>query len=171
MNDSLKSRLFVFGQFALLALLIVWPEDRKGFGSLDVLFELVAFLAFVGGVVLVIAAIRQLFTFSIPKLTGTTKEKNLKALRIVMPKPMDDAKLVTTGIFRTVRHPIYSGLIMIGYGIGIGNGPVPQLFFAIGLHAVLRYKSELEEKFLSEKFAEYSDYIARTNRFFPKADD
>lgn len=171
MNDSLKSRLFVFGQFALLVLLIVWPEDSKGFGSLDLLFEFVAFLCFVGGLVLVIAAIRQLFTFSIPKLSGSTKEKNLKALRIVMPKPMDDAKLITTGVFKTIRHPIYSGLILIGYGIGIGNGPIPQLLFAIGLHVVLRYKSQLEEKYLAEKFEEYSDYVSRTNRFFPKADD
>ena len=171
MNDSLKSRLFVFGQFALLVLLIVWPEDGSGFGLLDVLFELIAFLFFVGGVVLVFTAIRQLFKFSIPKLSGSTKDKNLMALRIVWPKPMDDAKLVTTGIFRTIRHPIYSGLILIGYGIGIGNGPVPQLLFAIGLHAVLRYKAELEEKFLLEKFDDYAAYMARTNRFFPKADD
>lgn len=170
MNTTLKSRLFVFGQFALLALL-AWPEDRSGWGLLDILFEFVSFLLFVGGTILVISALRQLFQFSVPKLAGSFKEKNLKALRVVLPKPMDDAKLLTSGVFKTVRHPVYSGLILIAYAIGIGNGPVPHLFFAIGLHAVLRYKAELEEKFLLEKFAEYGDYMKRTNRFFPKVED
>ena len=171
MNDSLKSKLFVAGQFALLLLLIVWPADQKGWGFLDFLFEFIAVLMFVGGLAVVVLAIRELFLHSIPKLEGSTKEKNLKALRIVMPEPMEEAKLVTTGVFTFVRHPIYTGLILVGYGIGIGSGPWPQLIFAVGLHAVLHYKAALEEKFLAKKFKGYQKYSSSTGRFFPKVED
>jgi protein-S-isoprenylcysteine O-methyltransferase Ste14 len=84
---------------------------------------------------------------------------------------MDDAKLVTTGVFKRMRHPVYSGLLLIGYGLGIASGPVPQLFFAIALHVVLHYKAELEEQFLAQKFKDYKKYAASTGRFFPKVED
>ena len=171
MNDVLKSRLFVIGQFALLLLLIVWPVDRAGWGVLDFLFEFIGVILFIGGVVVTVLAIRELFNNSIPKLKGSTVEKNLKALRIVFPQPMDDAKLVTTGVFSYVRHPIYVGLILIGYSIGIGSGPVPQLFFAIGLHIVLHFKAGFEEQFLRSKFSDYETYSTTTGRFFPKVED
>lgn len=171
MNDSLKTRLLVGGQFALLILLLVWPADRKGWGSLDFLFEFIAVVLFVGGSTVVVLAIRELFNHSIPKLEGTTAEKNLKALRVVLPQPMDEARLVTSGVFSFVRHPIYSGLILIGYGIGIGSGPLPQLLFAFALHAVLNYKAGFEEQFLLKKFKTYKKYSATTGRFFPKVED
>ena len=171
MNTTQQSRLFVFAQFALLALLLVWPNDHVGFGLLDFVFEFVGFLSFAGGAVLVVTALRRLFAESLPKLAGTDKEKVLKAIRVVLPKPSDDAKLVTDGVFRRMRHPVYTGLLLIGYGVGIASGPVPHLFFAIALHVVLRNKAQLEEKFLAEKFPGYAEYAARTGRFFPKVED
>lgn len=167
----MKSRLFVYGQFALLALLLFWPDDRLGWGSLDFLFEFIAVLFFIGGATYVVLALRELFKHSIPKLQGTTREKNLKALRIAFPEPMEDAQLVMTGVFKSVRHPVYLGLLLIGYGIGIGSGPVPQLFFAIGLHVLLHYKASLEEQFLLKKFKGYKKYMTTSGRFFPKAED
>lgn len=167
----MKSRLFVFGQFALLLLLLIWPDDVVGWGFLDILFEIVAVLFFFGGATVVVLAIRELFNSSLPKLAGSPKEKFLQAIRVVMPEPTEDAKLVTTGIFKSVRHPIYSGLILIGYSIGIGSGPLPHLFFAIGLHVVLHYKSLLEEKFLVTKFKTYKKYAATAGHFFPKVED
>jgi steroid 5-alpha reductase family enzyme len=167
----MKSRLYVFGQFALLLLLLIWPDDVVGWGFFDFLFEIVAVLFFFGGATVVVLAIRELFNSSLPKLVGSAKEKFLQAIRVVMPEPTEDAKLVTTGIFKSVRHPIYSGLILIGYSIGIGSGPWPHLFFAIGLHVVLHYKSLLEEKFLATKFKTYKKYATTTGRFFPKVED
>jgi protein-S-isoprenylcysteine O-methyltransferase Ste14 len=170
-NDTLKSRLFVAAQFGLLLLLLIWPGSKAGWGSLDFLFEFIGVLFFIGGAVVLVLAIREIFNHSVPKIEGPWKDRILKSVRVVLPQPMDDAKLVTSGVFRTVRHPIYGGLILIGYGIGVGSGPWPHLMFAIALHAVLHYKANLEEKFLGEKFAEYAAYTLRTNRFFPKVED
>ena len=171
MNDSLKSRLFVFGQFALLVLLIVWPDDSVGWGFLDFLFEFIAVLFFFGGAAVVFIALRELFKLSLPELSGTPKDRLFQSLRVVWPEPTKEAKLVTSGIFKNVRHPVYAGLILIGYSIGIGSGPWPHLFLAIGLHVVLHYKALLEEKFLSLKFKEYKKYMANSGRFFPKVED
>ena len=171
MNDALKSRLFVAAQFGLLLLLLIWPGSKAGWGFLDFLFEFIGVLFFIGGATVLVLAIREIFKQSVPKIEGTPKDRILKSLRIVLPQPMDDAKLVTSGVFRTVRHPIYGGLILIGYGIGVGSGPWPHLLFAIALHSVLHYKANLEEKFLGEKFGEYAAYTARTNRFFPKVEN
>lgn len=171
MNDSLKSRLFVFGQFALLALLLVWPNDVVGWGFLDFLFEIIGVLFFVGGAAVVILAVRELFQSSLPKLSGNFFEQAKQAIRVVLPEPAASAKLVTTGIFASVRHPIYAGLILAGYGISIGRGPWPHLLFAIGLHVLLHYKSLLEEKYLTKTFKTYKKYVSTSGHFFPKAED
>jgi steroid 5-alpha reductase family enzyme len=170
-NTSQKARIYVFSQFSLLALLLFWPDDKGGFGFLDFLFEFVGVLSVFGGLALVFFAIRSLFTFSLPKFSGTPKEKFLQSLQVVWPKPLDSAKLVTSGVFKRMRHPIYVGLLLLAYGIGIGSGPTPHLFFAIALHVVLSKKAALEEIFLIEKFPEYEGYLARTGRFFPKVED
>ena len=171
MNTTQQARLYVYAQFALLVALFVWPNDKSGFGLLDFVFEIIGFLGFAGGAVLVIGALRQLFIESIPELPEDSKAKNKKALQIVWPKPADDAKLLTSGLFRRMRHPIYTGLLLIGYGLGVGSGPVPHLFFAIALHVVLFNKAALEEKLLAEKFPEYPSYAARAGRFFPRVED
>lgn len=171
MNDSLKARLFVFGQFTLLALLMVWPDDLVGWGLLDFLFEVIAVLFFFAGAAIVVLAVRELFNHSLPKLAGNDKEKFRQALRVVWPEPSADAKLVTSGVFKTVRHPIYAGVILIGYSVGIGSGPWPHLFMATALHVVLHYKSLLEEKFLEKKFTTYKKYVSTSGRFFPRVED
>ena len=171
MNTSQLARIYVYSQFALLALLLFWPDDKSGFGFLDFLFEFVGVLAVFGGLALVYLALRSLFTFSLPKLAGTPQQKFLQSLKVVWPKPVDSAKLVTSGVFKRMRHPVYSGLLLLAYGIGLGSGPTPHLFFAIALHLVLSKKADLEETFLVEKFPEYPEYVSRTGRFFPKVED
>ena len=93
MNPTQQARLFVFGQVALLALLAFWPSDHVGFGLLDFLFELVGVLCFFGGAVLIYVALRRLFAGSLPKLSGTAKEKTMKSLRIVWPAISESVKI------------------------------------------------------------------------------
>ena len=171
MTDSLKSKLFVAGQFALLVLLVVWPDDEIGFGSLDFLFEFIGVLFTFIGLAVVIVSARALVMHSLPKLEGTDKEKIVSVLKVVLPEPAQDAKLLQTGLYSRMRHPIYGGLIWMAYGIGIAGGPVPHLFFAIGLHAILHFKSIHEEKFLAKKFRGYKKYAATAGRFFPRSED
>ena len=151
--------------------MVLWPSQKAGFGFLDFLFEFIGVLFTFIGLGVVVFAVRALFMESLPKLEGSEDKKVLAALRVVFPEPAEDAKLLQTGLYSRMRHPIYAGLIWMGYGIGIAGGPVPHLLFAVGLHAVLHYKSIHEEKFLAKKFRGYKKYAATAGRFFPRSED
>jgi protein-S-isoprenylcysteine O-methyltransferase Ste14 len=165
-----NAKFLVYAQFVLIAGLLFWPDDRVGFGLLDFLFEFCGVLIVIIGVFILILSVRSLFA-GLPKLKGTFFEQAKQAARVVWPEPQAEAKLVTTGLFKRMRHPIYSGLLWFAYGVGVASGPMPQLLFAIALHVVLYRKSLIEEEFLVKRFPEYAAYQARTGRFFPKVED
>jgi protein-S-isoprenylcysteine O-methyltransferase Ste14 len=77
--------------------------------------------------------------------------------------------LVTTGIYRTLRHPMYAGywLWMVSQAMLLPNWVAGLAgIFAFGLHFFLRVGHE--EQMLRERFGEsYADYMARTNRVIP----
>lgn len=80
---------------------------------------------------------------------------------------MDEPELVTSGPYRFVRHPIYSGLLL---GI-LGTALAIKLYFLIAL-AVLGvyfiYSARVEERMLAESFpTTYPGYRARTKMLIP----
>jgi protein-S-isoprenylcysteine O-methyltransferase Ste14 len=70
-----------------------------------------------------------------------------------------DHTLVRSGPYATVRHPIYSGLLLAGLGTALAIGEFHSLVaVAIGLVG-FRVKSKLEERFMIEQFGrEYEEY-------------
>jgi protein-S-isoprenylcysteine O-methyltransferase Ste14 len=84
-----------------------------------------------------------------------------------LPKPRDNARLVETGAFAIVRHPIYVGLILAGLGWGV----VMASPIAIALTVLLAWFSYLkaarEEAWLEARYPGYAAYRARTPRFIP----
>ena len=84
-----------------------------------------------------------------------------------MPSPRAGAALVTSGVYHWVRHPVYSGLLVWAFGMAIAT--------ASGLHFVLfgllwvffHAKAAHEERMLTQTFGGYTEYAARTPRFFP----
>lgn len=78
-------------------------------------------------------------------------------------------KLVTHGIYRWVRHPLYT----IGSSLYISFGLMADNWFIILLAAVafvaMAIRTPKEEANLIEKFGdEYREYMKRTGRFFPR---
>lgn len=77
-------------------------------------------------------------------------------------------KLVTTGPYRIVRHPLYMVEELVLIGIVMQH--VQPLSVLIGLvHAVFQYRRTVyEERVLAETFPEYREYQKRTPwRFIP----
>jgi protein-S-isoprenylcysteine O-methyltransferase Ste14 len=77
-------------------------------------------------------------------------------------------KVVTTGPYKWVRHPMYLGACCMCVGVAIANFSVAY-FLLVAMHiSLLLYRAHLEQTQLSEHSAEYREYMKRTRFIFPK---
>ena len=74
------------------------------------------------------------------------------------PRPINNSNLVTTGIYRFTRHPMYYSLIFISIGFFIIKLSIYYLFLTISLALIIKFKIALEEKYLMNKFKNYLLY-------------
>jgi protein-S-isoprenylcysteine O-methyltransferase len=84
-------------------------------------------------------------------------------------KVTPDQKVVDTGPYRLIRHPSYSGGLLIGIGIGLSMGYAATVS-VIGATSLLAYliRIGVEERALAETIGEpYRVYMARTRRLIP----
>lgn len=84
-----------------------------------------------------------------------------------LPRPKDNATLVQTGAYRIVRHPIYSGLIMMVWGWALWAQDWFLMGYAVALFIFFDFKSRREELWLREKFPEYAAYQTRVRKLIP----
>lgn len=83
--------------------------------------------------------------------------------------PLSHSKLVTSGIYSVVRHPMYSGLLALCIGISITGNSVDKMIFSFILSLVIDKIAENEEALLIQKHGRnYADYAATTKRFIPQ---
>jgi len=77
-------------------------------------------------------------------------------------------ELITAGIYRYVRHPIYTGIFISIIGAELVAGSWLWLVLLIALTAAARTQAAKEEHILLEKFGQdYQNYMNRTKRFIP----
>ena len=74
------------------------------------------------------------------------------------PRPINNSNLVTSGIYRFMRHPMYYSLIFISFGVFIIKLSVYYLFLLISLGLIIKFKISLEEQYLKNKFKKYLLY-------------
>jgi len=74
------------------------------------------------------------------------------------PRPINKSNLVTTGIYRFTRHPMYYSLIFISFGVFITKLSIYYLFLSISLGLIIKFKIALEEQYLNKKFKNYLVY-------------
>lgn len=79
------------------------------------------------------------------------------------PLPNAAAQLRTGGLYAWVRHPIYSGLLLLGAGIVAVSGSVARAGVFVLLVVLLTAKA----RWLAERFPGYRAYAAVTPRFVP----
>jgi protein-S-isoprenylcysteine O-methyltransferase Ste14 len=150
MSDSTgwnaRGEFFVIGQFVLLGLIFLLP-----------VFPMFAFPTSSIGTVL------KYLGFALLVLAGLNLGRNLTPL----PKPKSDARLVTTGIFAWMRHPIYTALMLLTFGTALERGDMITLILSTCLTVLLEFKSRREEIWLLEQFPEYAAYRVRVKKFLP----
>lgn len=73
----------------------------------------------------------------------------------------EDHKLVRTGPYSIVRHPIYSGFMLATLGTAIAQGEIGRLLAVPVIVIAWGYKARVEEAFLTQRFGEQYDQYRR----------
>jgi protein-S-isoprenylcysteine O-methyltransferase Ste14 len=83
------------------------------------------------------------------------------------PKPSPNSRLVQTGIYGLMRHPLYTAVFCGSIGWALVWRSWPALLAALLLAPVLDAKARREERWLRQQFPEYPSYQRRVRRFIP----
>ncbi len=88
--------------------------------------------------------------------------------RSLTPTPVpNDGGLRTDGLYRFVRHPIYSGVLLAVVGLTVGTRQWWGLALGLVTIAFFSAKARWEEARLAEAYPGYTEYAADTPRFVP----
>jgi len=92
-----------------------------------------------------------------------------RGMKEVFGTPREKPGLITTGIFRIVRHPIYTGAILFYLTAILSTLSLAAALFWILIIGFYIYISRYEERILTEAFGnDYLEYKKRTGMLFPK---
>jgi len=70
-------------------------------------------------------------------------------------------RVIDTGVYAVVRHPMYTGFAPFAIGPALWLGPYPAALLAIVPVAVLAVRSVFEERFLKRELRGYAAYTER----------
>ena len=135
--------LLVFLQFFIISLHFFQWEfiPQKQIIQVSNLSYLVGFLIIISALIILLVAIKDL-------------GRNLSPF----PRPLNNSNLVTKGIYRFMRRPMYYSLIFISFGVFITKLSIYYLFLSISLGLIIKFKIALEEQYLNNKFKNYLVY-------------
>jgi protein-S-isoprenylcysteine O-methyltransferase Ste14 len=121
--------------------------------------QILSWIFLIISIYLVIAGVNQMKRFGIAN--QRKREKELFQFE-------STTKLVTTGIFKLIRHPLYSSLIFITWGIFLKNTTLSLLIVSVFSTFFLFLTSKIDEKECIRFFGEdYRVYMKKTKMFLP----
>ena len=78
-------------------------------------------------------------------------------------------ELVRTGLYRWIRHPIYTGILLGMVGTAMIKGHLRGWIGVVVVLCAFYFKARREERFLREEFgAGFDEHSRRTGMFLPK---
>ena len=85
----------------------------------------------------------------------------------IVPELKPHHQLITHGIYRHIRHPMYTSVMLFCLALMLSNNTWMTQLVMLILVVDLWFKSKREESLLSERFPHYQQYRERTGRFLP----
>ncbi len=83
-------------------------------------------------------------------------------------KLMTDQKVVDTGPYRLIRHPVYAGLILAALGLGLALQSWAAIILVLAGASFFGPRMYFEERFLRAELGEqYVEYCRKTKRLIP----
>ena len=141
-----KGRVLVAVQFAALAVILFWPGKTVS----DTQALIGTLIEIVGGVLLILGFI------------------HLKDSLKITPEPKENAQFVNTGIYKYIRHPIYSGLIFFGAGQVVSKWNFTILIAFIVLVVDLVAKYRYEDSLLIKVYPGADEYQRKVGALLPR---
>ncbi len=142
---------WVVAQVPLLALAVVLPPwTARADGGFGHPLQWLGLALAAGGIILVLAGLVALGRSLTP-----------------FPHPREGAQLVTRGVFRLVRHPIYTGLLVGAFGWALAWLSVAGVACSALLSGFFDRKARREERWLRSRFPGYAAYEQQVRRFIP----
>jgi len=142
-------------QFALVAIFImapVWPDLRND--------EPYQQLWLVRTILLVISTVAG-------AILGIGGSLGIRRYLTPLPYPVEHNRLVDSGVYRLVRHPLYSAQLFAAAGWTIYTLSFSHLLVTIAAAIFFNHKASKEEAWLTERHPEYRDYTGRVGKFVP----
>lgn len=84
------------------------------------------------------------------------------------PSPKSGSHLIQNGIYKYIRHPMYTGILILFFGYSMYTASGYKLIVTFLLFVLFTLKSRYEEERLAGNFKGYSEYKKKTGRFLPK---
>ena len=140
-------RFFAFESILVLILFNVEHWFRNPFSVL----QIISWLLLIASVIIVS------YGFYMLRMFGKPKEE------------IDDTTvLVKRGIYKYIRHPLYSSLLLLGWGVFLKDVSLVSLALVLVASGFLVSMARVEEKENIQKFGDdYSEYIKTTKMFIP----
>ncbi|MFX0182875.1 MAG: methyltransferase family protein [Candidatus Hodarchaeota archaeon] len=81
----------------------------------------------------------------------------------------DEHKLITTGLYQFIRHPMYLGFLLLFFGYSLAFGSfVMTIVISSTFFLIFKNRMDIEERLLISEFGEeYLRYMEGTKRLFP----
>ena len=143
MKSPLYSKLLVVLQFGIIGLMVLFSNTL-----------LSSFLAL--GIFLIGSAI-GIVAISCNKIGNFNIQPELK----------EDCKLITSGIYGYIRHPMYTSVSVMMFGVLLTTPTLLESGFFLGLISTLYLKASREEKLWLNHHNGYQNYKERTKLFIP----
>jgi len=143
MRETLYPKILVLLQFGLIGLMV--------FFSHGVLSSLIGITVFLIGLVISLWALNH----------------NKRGNFYIQPKLKDGCKLITSGIYSYIRHPMYASVILMMAGVFISTPTLLETLLLFALILVLVLKARREEKLWCGHDEAYLQYKERTKLFIP----
>jgi protein-S-isoprenylcysteine O-methyltransferase Ste14 len=149
-----QGEFWVFGQVVLLTAIILAPLVLS---SRSIVPDCIAGLAIVFGLVLVLVGC------ALSALSAVALGSSFS----ILPHPKADGLFVQHSIYEKLRHPMYSGVVLIALGWSLFWVNLPGVLLTLALGYLFERKARREEVWLDEKYPEYASYRQKVPRRFP----
>lgn len=143
-----KLAIFIISLFIVIQLfgLVIWPFENQSINIIGFVFVVLGFIEC------------MIARYNLSDNWTNSYEYQIK----------EKHKLITNGIYKYVRHPIYGGMWLMGIGMLLVAGSYSVVIFTPFVFIGINYLANREEKLLTKHYGKkYLNYMKTSKKFIP----